>query len=48
MAMSDLKVPGEDDKKKETSLGRIAIWFAVGGVAIYFLVTGIAGIIAKG
>jgi len=46
--MSDLKLPGEDKNKKETSLGRIAIWLGVGGVAVYFLITGIAGIIAKG
>jgi len=46
--MSDFKVPGDDKNKKETSLGRIAIWLGVGGVAIYFLATGIAGIIAKG
>lgn len=46
--MSDLKLPGEDKNKKETSLGRIAIWLGVGGVAVYFLITGITGIIAKG
>ena len=46
--MSDLKVPGEDKKKKETSLGRVAIWVLVGGVGVYTLVTGISGIIAKG
>ena len=46
--MSDLKVPGEEKKKKETSLGRVAIWVIVGCVGAYTLITGIAGIIAKG
>ncbi|MET4584040.1 hypothetical protein ABIE21_003571 [Conyzicola nivalis] len=46
--MSDLKLPGEEKKKKETSLARVAIWIAVGGVGAYTLITGIAGIIAKG
>jgi hypothetical protein len=47
--MSDLKLPGEDEKKKgEISFGRIAIWVIVGGVGAYLLLSGIVGIIVKG
>jgi hypothetical protein len=47
--MADLKLPGEDDKKKgEISFARIAIWVIVGGVGAYLLITGIVGIIVKG
>jgi hypothetical protein len=45
--MSDLKLPGEDDKKK-IPLSRIAIWAFVGAVGLYLLITGIVGIIVKG
>ena len=46
--MSDLKLPGEDDKKKQTiSTSRITIWVVVSGVALYLLVSGIVGILAK-
>jgi hypothetical protein len=47
--MSDLKLPGDDEKKKgQPSFGRIAIWVVVGGVGAYLLISGIVGIIAKG
>lgn len=47
--MSNLKLPGDDEKKKgEISMGRIAIWVIVGGIAIYLIVSGVVGIIAKG
>ncbi|MEP6478579.1 MAG: hypothetical protein ABJB03_04255 [Rhodoglobus sp.] len=47
--MSDLKLPGDDEKKKtQISLGRIAIWVVVGGVGAYLVISGIVGIIAKG
>jgi hypothetical protein len=45
--MSDLKLPGEDNKKK-ISLARISIWVFVGAVGAYLLITGIVGIIVKG
>ena len=33
--MSDLKLPGEDDKKKPAiSMNRIIIWVVVGGVGL--------------
>ncbi|NYF09560.1 hypothetical protein HDC94_000716 [Leifsonia sp. AK011] len=47
--MSDLKLPGEDDKKKgEISTGRIVIWLVVAGVGLYLVISGVVGIIAKG
>ncbi len=47
--MSDLKLPGEDDKKKgEISFARIAIWVIVGGVGLYLVISGVVGIIVKG
>ena len=47
--MSDLKLPGENEKKKgEISMGRIAIWVIVGGVGLYLLISGVVGIIVKG
>ena len=47
--MSDLKLPGEDEKKKgEISMGRIAIWVIVGGVGLYLVISGVVGIIVKG
>ena len=47
--MSDLKLPGEENKKKgEISFARIAIWVIVGGVGLYLVITGVVGIIVKG
>jgi hypothetical protein len=47
--MSDLKLPGEDKKKKgEISTGRIVIWLVVAGVGLYLVISGVVGIIAKG
>jgi hypothetical protein len=44
--MSDLKLPGEEKKKKkETSFARVAIWIIVGGVGLYTLLSGIVGIV---
>ena len=47
--MSDLKLPGEDAKKKKKgiSFNRIMIWVLVGGIGIYLLVSGIIGILVK-
>jgi hypothetical protein len=45
--MSDLKLPGEENKKPKISTGRIVIWVVVTGVALYLLISGIVGIIAK-
>jgi hypothetical protein len=46
--MSDLKLPGEEKKKKETSFARVAIWIVVTGVGLYTLLTGIVGIVNSG
>ncbi len=48
--MSDLRLPGDDEKKKKVqiSLSRIAIWVFVGGVGVYLVISGIIGIIVKG
>jgi hypothetical protein len=46
--MSDLKLPGEEKKKKETSFARVAIWIIVGGIGLYTLLTGIVGIVNGG
>ncbi|MBC7592004.1 MAG: hypothetical protein H7226_13310 [Salinibacterium sp.] len=45
--MSDLKLPGDDTKKKGPSFNRIAIWVLVGGVGLYLLISGIVGILVK-
>ncbi len=46
--MSDLKLPGEDDKKKKgVTLNRIMIWVVVGGIGAYLLISGIVGILVK-
>ncbi len=47
--MNDLKLPGDDEKKKgEVSFGRIAIWVIVGGIGAYLLLSGVIGILVKG
>ena len=47
--MSNLKLPGDDEKKKsEISMTRMAIWVIVGGIAVYLIISGVVGIIAKG
>lgn len=47
--MTDLKLPGEDDKKKgEISFARIAVWVIVGGVGVYLVASGVIGILTKG
>jgi hypothetical protein len=45
--MPDLKLPGEDNKKTDISLTRIAIWVLVGGVGLYLVITGVIGILVK-
>jgi len=45
--MSDLKLPGEDDKPK-TSFTRMAIWFIVGGIGLYMVLNGVISAMAKG
>lgn len=46
--MSDLKLPGEDNKKAgEVSFGRIVIWVIVGGVGAYLLLSGVIGILTQ-
>jgi hypothetical protein len=45
--MSDLKLRGENDKKK-IPLSRIAIWTVMTAIGAYLLITGIIGIIVKG
>jgi hypothetical protein len=44
--MSDLKLPGEDDKKK-ISFNRLALWAFVGAIGAYLVITGVIGIIVK-
>jgi hypothetical protein len=47
--VSDLKLPGEENKKKgEISFARIVIWVVVGGVGLYLVISGVVGIIVKG
>ena len=45
--MADLKLPGEDNKKKGISPTRIAIWVLVGGVGLYLVISGVIGILVK-
>lgn len=46
--MSDLKLPGEENKKPDVSFTRLAIWVIVGGIGAYMLISGVVGIIAAG
>lgn len=47
--MSDLKLPGDDEKKKgEVSFARLSLWIIVGAIAIYLIASGVIGIITKG
>ena len=46
--MSDLKLPGEENKKPAISFQRIAIWVIVGGIGLYLVITGLVGVITKG
>ena len=46
--MSDLKLPGDDKRKKGgISSTRLGIWVIVGGVGLYLLISGVVGIVAK-
>ena len=46
--MSDLKLPGDDKKKPQISMGRIAIWVIVAGVGLYLVISGLVGVATKG
>ena len=46
--MSDLKLPGEENKKSDVSFTRLAIWIIVGGIGAYMLISGVVGIISAG
>lgn len=44
----DLKLPGEDDRKKQgVSSGRMMIWLVVGGIGLYLVLSGVIGILTK-
>lgn len=43
--MSDLKLPGEEDKKPAISFSRIAIWVIVGAIGLYLVISGLMGIV---
>lgn len=45
--MSDLKLPGEDDKPK-VSFARITIWVIVAVVGLYMVLNGVIGALTKG
>lgn len=46
--MSELKLPGDDEKNKgKVSFGRLAIWIIVGGIGAYLLISGVIGILVK-
>lgn len=44
----DLKLPGEEKKKKDIPFTRIAIWVIVGGFAVYMIVSGVYQGLTKG
>jgi len=44
----DLKLPGEEKKKKDIPFSRIAIWVIVGGFAVYMIISGLVQGISKG
>ncbi|MBX3100695.1 MAG: hypothetical protein KF761_14100 [Salinibacterium sp.] len=46
--MTDLKLPGDDEKKPAISPARIAVWVIVGGIGLYLVITGLVGVIVKG
>jgi hypothetical protein len=46
--MTDLKLPGEDNKKSDVSFTRLAIWIIVGGIGAYMLINGLVGVAANG
>ena len=46
--MSDLKLPGEDNKKPAISMNRIIIWVVVAGVGLYLVISGLVGVVTKG
>jgi hypothetical protein len=47
--MSDLKLPSDNDGKKESvSFARLSIWIIVGGIGAYLLISGLVGVITKG
>ena len=48
MAKDELKLPGDDEKKPEISMNRLALWVIVGAVGAYLLISGIVGIVSGG
>jgi len=48
MAKDELTLPGDDEKKPEISMNRLALWVIVGAVGAYLLISGIVGIVAQG
>ncbi|MEN9620189.1 MAG: hypothetical protein RL499_382 [Actinomycetota bacterium] len=48
MAKDELKLPGDDEKKPEVSMNRLALWIIVGAVGAYLLISGVLGIISNG
>jgi len=43
--MSDLKLPGEDEKSGP-SFTRVAIWIAVGAIGLYMVLSGLVGVLS--
>lgn len=47
--MSDLKLPSDNDGKKEPiSSARLAMWIIVGGIGAYLVFSGLYGVITTG
>ena len=46
--MTDPTLPGDDKKKPQISMGRIAIWVIVAGVGLYLVISGLVGVVTKG
>jgi len=44
----DLKLPGEEKKKRDVPFTRVAIWIIVGGFAVWMIVSGVYQGISKG
>jgi hypothetical protein len=42
--MSDLKLPGEDEKPK-VSFARAAVWFILGAIGLYMVLSGLGGVL---
>jgi hypothetical protein len=46
--MTDPKLSGDDKKKPQISMGRIAIWVIAAGVGLYLVISGLVGVVTKG